>query len=968
MPRSGWLAVGAVGAALGGAFLGNAGGAALVVAIAVLPAGTIAVALLATRRTSSGLLAVGAVAVMLRLLIGLAVQPAVELAPLPQGAQHWLATVVRIGSTDGGLQRAMLDVRVDAGENGTPVGEWPVYAWLPRYPIVAAGDQITFDGTVEPTPPEPGFGDVLRSLGAVGSARPSSFEIAPSGDGIGSAITGLRTAADERLFAALPQRAAGLAAGILVGSRELVDRSVANAFTTAGLSHVIAISGWNIGVVGAAMVAMLGWLPRRPRSLIVLLAIVLYTLVTGASASVVRAAAMGAAVVVARESGRRGTAATALAIAVLTLLLADPQMVTDVGFQLSTAATCGLLAWATPLNRALAARLPRWIPRSLVETLAVSLSAQAATLPLILLEFGRLSLVAPLANLLAAPLIVPVMVAAVLALGAGTLAAWVPAMLLAPVILCAWLPIAALMAVADICAALPFASVTLPSPFDLLGAAVSAAAVGWVALRRTRRAGRPAMPVRSSTTALPLEEHARGVPGRGSATASSGTRRIGRIGKPAAFIATALILATAAVVAARPTGRFGVTVLDIGQGDAILLDGDRGARVLIDGGPDPNLLLTRLDERIPTWDRRLDLLILSHPHEDHAAGLPLLMERFDVRAVADTGMLGNGPGDHAFRRELAARGIQPVHLATGDHLSIDDASAAVLWPPPGGVPLHPANDGAAVNDVSVVLDIRFGARRFLLTGDVQQEIDPQLLANGIDGRQPPVDVLKVAHHGSATATTQPFLDAVRPRIAFVSAGLGNPYGHPAPSTIERLRGSGADVYRTDLDGTLAASSDGTDLQVTTSGPHAVATPRPTRAAALTSPTVKAATVPAFSCAVRLPLVGLATSLAWRLPQNVAPGTGSEIRFPAGVLHLHHELAVHRPLAQDRLPDLPCYDRPDEHSLARTGRRRPPRSATRRRPPAPHDRRRRDRHGRRVAPGHAGRADRPADRRDGGAVA
>src|SRR5262249_56654692 len=162
---------------------------------------------------------------------------------------------------------------------------------------------------------------------------------------------------------------------------------------------------------------------------------------------------------------------------------------------------------------------------------------------------------------------------------------------------------------------------------------------------------------------------------------------------------------------------------------------------------------------------------------------------------------------------------------------------------------------------SVVLDIRFGSKRFLLTGDVQQEIDPQLLAEGVGRDGAPVDVLKVAHHGSATATTQAFLDAVRPHVAFVSAGLGNPYGHPAPSTIERLKNAGADVYRTDLNGTLAATSDGADLQVSTSGAHAVATPRPTRttgigpasaAPARITPSGIAARAPVtFTCAVPL---------------------------------------------------------------------------------------------------------------------
>src|SRR5262249_31514095 len=206
---------------------------------------------------------------------------------------------------------------------------------------------------------------------------------------------------------------------------------------------------------------------------------------------------------------------------------------------------------------------------------------------------------------------------------------------------------------------------------------------------------------------------------------------------------------------------------------------------------------------------------------------------------------------------------------------------------------------------SVVLDIRFGSKRFLLTGDVQQEIDPQLLTEGVGRDGAPVDVLKVAHHGSATATTQAFLDAVRPRVAFVSAGLGNPYGHPAPSTIERLQSSGADVYRTDLDGTLNASSDGSDLQVSTSGPHAAPTPRPTRGA-LTAPVGVAATAlatasfPAFSCAIRLPGVRLSTSPGWRLRTGVSANQASGITSRPGWLHIRNDLAIHRPLSENRL--------------------------------------------------------------------
>ena len=151
-----------------------------------------------------------------------------------------------------------------------------------------------------------------------------------------------------------------------------------------------------------------------------------------------------------------------------------------------------------------------------------------------------------------------------------------------------------------------------------------------------------------------------------------------------------MLVVVVAIGANRPDGRFRMTVLDIGQGDAILLEGSRGARMLIDGGPDPDLLLSRLDERIPAWDRRLDLLVLSHPHEDHVAGMALLLSRYRVGAIAETGMLGNGPGDHAFRAVLAQLGLGTVLLAAGDSVQLDDATLSVLWPRRGEVPLHPA--------------------------------------------------------------------------------------------------------------------------------------------------------------------------------------------------------------------------------------------------------------------------------------
>ncbi len=257
--------------------------------------------------------------------------------------------------------------------------------------------------------------------------------------------------------------------------------------------------------------------------------------------------------------------------------------------------------------------------------------------------------------------------------------------------------------------------------------------------------------------------------------------------------------------------------MDVGQGDAILVEGSRGGRLLVDGGPDPNRLLVALDRRIPPWDRRIDAVILSHPHEDHVAGLALLLARYRVQQVFEPGMRGPGPGYAAFTRELALAGApRRLGIAAGDRLAVDDIAMHVLWPVRGEVPVAPPDGGTGINNVSVVLLGQVGPRRFLLMGDVEDGIDPSLLADGL----PRVDFLKVAHHGSRTATTEPFVETVRPRVAVASAGAGNPYGHPAASTLARLAATGARVLRTDRDGTVVAIFGSDGMTVRTEGSQA----------------------------------------------------------------------------------------------------------------------------------------------------
>ena len=263
--------------------------------------------------------------------------------------------------------------------------------------------------------------------------------------------------------------------------------------------------------------------------------------------------------------------------------------------------------------------------------------------------------------------------------------------------------------------------------------------------------------------------------------------------------------------------------------------------MLVDGGPDPDRLLIELDERLPPWDRRIDVVVLTHPHEDHVAGLALLLARYRVGRVFEPGMQGPGPGYAAWDAELAAVGApERGLLVTGDRLAVDDLHFDVLWPDPGRVPLEPPDGGRSINDVSIVLLGEVGGRRILLTGDVEDDVDPLLAGRGL----PPVDFLKVAHHGSGTASTVAFLGIVRPAVAVVSAGADNPYGHPARSTLDHLAATGAAVFRTDTDGSVeAVFADGGMTVRATGARAAVAKPR------LAATGAFRVAFPAFSCAV-----------------------------------------------------------------------------------------------------------------------
>jgi competence protein ComEC len=795
MPRAGWLAVGAIVAALlagtwgpGGAIVGGA-------------AGMLGGALAARGRRvalAALLLGLGSIAVRVALAGWLAASASVGF-PLPVGPGEWAATVRDISAPKGSEQRAFVEIHDIAGE-----GSWLVYSWLPRHPAVLPGDRIIVRGRVSAPPKDAaGFVEFLDSRGATGTLKAHTLESVGDGGGAIAFVERLRWAVDASLSLAIPEPEAGLASGILVGLRERVGPAVADDFLVTGLTHVVAISGWNIALVAGIATAMLraAGLGRRGRSLVVMVAIVAYTVLAGADTSVVRAAAMGGVVIVARESGRPAAAASALALATWGLLLAQPDMITDIGLQLSIAATAGLLALGgaseAAVRRATLGHGPRWFH----ETLGVSLAAQLATLPLILFHFGRLSVVSPLANLVVAPIVPWAMAGAAGGVLLGPIVALpLPTAVLAPIQLAAWLPLAAMTRGAAVLAQVPYASVELPGSASITGTAI-ALTVLVTALHRARgaRRGKEAPGKQAPSTAKPTSRE------------RNGRRRL-----LAVTCCLGLLGVVVAGAALPSTPVLRIAVLDVGQGDAVLLETADGSRALVDGGPDPDLLMHRLDERIPIWDRRIDVVILTHPHEDHAGGLAGLMPRYRVGRIVETGMASDGSGVRELRARAARHGVRRVRLVQGDHISLGRTRLDIVWPPRALIPERAPSSGRAINDTSIVLVAAVGSQRALLTGDLEEDRDLDVL-DALPPHHGRWDLLKVAHHGSATASSEALLEGTRPRLAVISSGADNRYGHPAPSTLERLDAVAASVWRTDRRGTASISLDGHGSMAVASG-------------------------------------------------------------------------------------------------------------------------------------------------------
>ena len=537
-----------------------------------------------------------------------------------------------------------------------------------------------------------------------------------------------------------------LVPALVVGDDGGLDPDLADDFRTTGLTHLLAVSGTNLTLVVGSVLVLARWGGVRGRwlHLLAALGIAGFVMTARAEPSVVRAAAMGAVALVGMGGNGRSRGTRALGVAVLLLLLAWPRLAVTAGFALSVMATGGILLLAPAWRDALA----RWTPRWVAEAVSVPLAAQVACTPVVAALSGQVSLVAVGANLLAAPAVAP---ATVLGLGGG-------------VVGLAWSPLGTVVAAPAAWSAQWIIAVAR------WGAGVPTAAVAWgtgpVAL---------ALLTLVCLASVPLAPRLLGRPG-------------------STLACTGLLVLTVLVrppTPGWPPAGWVVAMCDVGQGDGLLLRAGEHSAVVVDAGPDPAVIDACLDR---LGVREVPLLLLTHFHADHVDGAAGVLDGREVGAVEGTSLLDPAAGVRVVEE---ATGRDPGVAAYGGTRTFGRVRLQVVWPRPGAPPGDAGE--SAPNNSSVVLVAEVAGIRVLLTGDVEPSAQAAL-ERDLAGLQ--VDVLKVPHHGSRHQDLG-WLTSLGARVALVSVGADNDYGHPSPDVVTALTAAGARVWRTDLVGDVA---------------------------------------------------------------------------------------------------------------------------------------------------------------------
>jgi len=595
-----------------------------------------------------------------------------------------------------------------------------------------------------------------RGIATIFFSQPSDV------NGIGatpSVWAGLRERIKTKVGSLLPADQAGLLVGILLGDRSGIHPDIEGDFRRAGVAHVLAVSGLHVGMIVSIAFLFMRFLKARLsfQYLAAAGAVILYVFLVGGRPSVLRASIMISLGFLGWLLARGRGLLPAVSTAALILLLYNPFLIYNVAFQLSFAAVLSIIL-IFPFLKERESR-----PNSLYDWFStiffISLAAQMGVAPILAYHFNELSLVALAANPLVVPLVAPILALGVL----GSFLGFASSFLAHPIFKLNGLLLFLVIKVAGFFSSLPGACVSFGSPSLLMVGCYYLMLAGGLFFWKRRRI----------------------------------SLNLGSV-----LVVVLLLLVVTLwwqVVRSTPPRDFTITFLGVGQGDATLIQAATGEIVLVDGGESATILRQKLSRR---GIGKIDLLVLSHPHADHVGGLVWAVQNLKIGMVLDGGQAHTSDFYRQFLMTIDRRGI-PYRLARrGEEFVVGENLKVIV--------LHPTEDFIAgtksdLNNNSIVLKVVYGKFSLLLPGDVEAEAETALL-----GREEDIDstVLKVPHHGSASGGSAEFLRGVSPRVAVISVGEDNPFGHPASSTLRKLRSIGADVYRTDRHGDVTITTDG----------------------------------------------------------------------------------------------------------------------------------------------------------------
>lgn len=672
------------------------------------------------------------------------------------------------------------DLRIEVESIRTPQG-WraasgTVLARLPRYSEFQYGDEVELSGVLH-SPPVFGdfsYKDYLARQGVYSIVdRPRIARLASGkGNPFYATLFALRDRSQAIVEQSLPEPQASLLSGILLGQDRGIPPDTIDAFNRTGTSHIIAISGYNITIVAGFLAAFGGLFVRRRHTwLIVVAGIAAYVIFVGASASVVRAGIMGIVYMSATAFGRRSQALNALALAAFVMTLQSPFVLWDIGFELSFAATIGLIVLATPLSLAfkrwLEWRVPNERLRALLafctEGLWVTAAATLATLPIVVYDFHRFSLISIPVNLLVLPAQPALMGTGMLVIVGGFIS---PA--LAQILgWFAWPFLAWTTDIIELAARVPFASIDtgrIPDLFVIAYYVILVALVAYFVQPPEKRAQiRAALPQMKPLTPL----------------------------APLALVGALVWVG----VISQPDGRLHVSFLDVGQGDATLVKTPSGQLIVIDGGPSPTSISAAIGRALPFYQRDIALVVLTRASDEKLTGLVSVLERYTVGQVVAPELKRSSKTVQRWRELIAHKAIRAQTATAGMQFMLDE-----------GVWLEISEVGN--EDEGIALRLSYGATSIVFDADGEQPRALRALPE-------PALIWKVGRHGDAQSVRAERLQAIKPQFAVISVGADNRANDPAESTLARLNDDGVIVYRTDQHGTVEFVSNGEQLAVET---------------------------------------------------------------------------------------------------------------------------------------------------------